>query len=59
MGIEGYWIRHQFYLRKNLLEQAFKDLNSVTEIHKKHYGALLSKAFLYQRTGISFFFFLK
>ncbi|KAH9251261.1 hypothetical protein BASA81_010883 [Batrachochytrium salamandrivorans] len=49
---DAYWHRHQLYLRHNDVENALRDLNSITDNNKMHLGAFQSKARIYQALGI-------
>jgi Tfp pilus assembly protein PilF len=46
-----YWWRHQLYLKKGEVDSALRDLDSITENHKNHLGAFLTKARVYQELG--------
>ncbi|KAI9199213.1 uncharacterized protein BJ171DRAFT_632051 [Polychytrium aggregatum] len=45
---DAFWYRHQLYLKRNNVEYALKDLDSITENNKQHFAAFQTKARIYE-----------
>lgn len=48
-----FWFRHQLHLRLGNIQDALKDLDSVTDGNRQHFGAFLAKANIYQNCGVT------
>ncbi|KAI8804058.1 hypothetical protein BJ742DRAFT_826275 [Cladochytrium replicatum] len=48
---DAYWYRHQVYLKRGHIEAGIRDLDSITETNKQHFGAFQAKAKIYQLIG--------
>jgi tetratricopeptide (TPR) repeat protein len=49
---DAFWFRHQLHLRSNDVELALKDLNSITDNNKSHFGAFDAKARIYHALSL-------
>ncbi|KAI9092398.1 hypothetical protein DFS34DRAFT_633351 [Phlyctochytrium arcticum] len=49
---EACWLRHQLNLVFGNIQDALRDLDTITDINKQHFGAFQAKARIYQELGM-------
>lgn len=50
-NLDACWFRHQLNLLRGNIQGALQDLDTITEIDRKHFGAFQAKAYIYQELG--------